>query len=37
MKIAYLAFVFQVEAIYVVGCNSSGRNGDVAFNEPLKV
>lgn len=36
MKIAYLAFVFQVEAIYVVGCNSSGRNGDVAFNEPLK-
>jgi len=28
--------VTNVDAIYILGCNSSGKNGDVAFHDPLK-
>ena len=33
MRITYFSIFFQAEAIYVAGCNSSGRSGDVAFNK----
>ena len=33
-----LALVLNtVSPLSILGCNGSGRNGDVAFNDPLKV